>query len=81
MTAYITPKELKVGIDVGNLNHAVAISDDKGNIFKEFEITHTSKGFESFFIIIEKVSQYNHATVSIAMEGYNSWARPLDGLI
>lgn len=81
MTAYITPKELKVGIDVGSLDHAVAISDDKGNILKEFEITHTNKGFESFFNIIEKVSQSNHATVSIAMEGYNGWARPLDGLI
>ena len=81
MTAFITPKELKVGIDVGSLNHAVAISDDQGNILKEFEITHTSKGFESFFNIIEKISQSNHATVSIAMEGYNGWARPLDGLI
>jgi len=81
MTAYITPKELKVGIDVGSLNHAVAISDDDGNILKEFEITHTSKGFASFFKIIEKVSHSYHATVSIAMEGYNGWARPLDGLI
>ncbi len=81
MTAYITPKELKVGIDVGSLNHAVAISDDEGNILKEFEITHTSKGFTSFFKIIEKVSHHYHATVSIAMEGYNGWARPLDRLI
>lgn len=40
MTAYITPKELKVGIDVGSINHAVAISDDEGHILKEFEITH-----------------------------------------
>ena len=81
MTAFITPKELNVGIDVGSINHAVAISDDRGNILKEFEITHTSKGFASFFKIIEKVSHSNHATVSIAMEGYNGWARPLDGLI
>lgn len=81
MTAFIAPKELKVGIDVGSLNHAVAISDDRGNILKEFEITHTNKGFASFFKIIEKVSHSYHATVSIAMEGYNGWARPLDGLI
>jgi len=81
MTAFITPKELNVGIDVGSVNHAVAISDDRGNILKEFEITHTSKGFTSFFKIIEEVSHSYHATVSIAMEGYNGWARPLDGLI
>lgn len=81
MTAFITPKELKVGIDVGSAKHAVAISDDHGHILKEFEITHTSKGFASFFKIIEKVSLNHQATVSIAMEGYNGWARPLDGLI
>ncbi len=81
MTSYITPHELRIGIDVGSLNHAVAISDDQGNILKEFEITHTNKGFESFFKIIEKAAQENHASLSIAMEGYNGWARPLDGLI
>ena len=81
MTSYITPNELRIGIDIGSLNHAVAISDDQGNILKEFEITHTDKGFESFFKIIEKEAHDNHATLSIAMEGYNGWARPLDGLI
>lgn len=81
MTAYITPKELKVGIDVGSINHAVAISDDEGHILKEFEITHTKRGFELFFTSIEKIANDNNATLSIAMEGYNGWARPLDGLI
>ena len=60
---------------------AVAISDDRGNILKEFEITHTNKGFKSFFKIIDKMAYDNNATLSIAMEGYNGWARPLDGLI
>ena len=56
MTAFITPKELKVGIDEGSLNHAVAIGDGMGNIIKEFEITHTARGFEKFFQIIQKES-------------------------
>jgi transposase len=81
MTAFITPKELNIGIDVGSVNHAIAISDDQGNILQEFEISHTSQGFTSFFKTIEKISHSHRATVSIAMEGYNGWARPLDGLI
>jgi len=81
MTARITPKELKVGIDVGGSNHAIAISDDDGNILKEFEVSHTSKGFEEFFKTIEEIAQSKHATLSIAMEGYNGLARPLDTLI
>jgi predicted NBD/HSP70 family sugar kinase len=44
MTAFISPKEFIVGIDVGSLNHAVAISDEDGKILKEFEMPHTNKG-------------------------------------
>jgi transposase len=81
MTAFISPKEFIVGIDVGSLNHAVAISDEDGKILKEFEMPHTSKGFDLFFKTIEKIAHQNNAILSIAMEGYNGWARPLDGLI
>ena len=38
MNARYTPNELQVGIDVGSLNHSVAISDGKGKIIREFEI-------------------------------------------
>jgi len=48
MTAIYTPVELQIGIDVGSLNHSVAISDNFGNIIKEFEITHNQKGFNAF---------------------------------
>ena len=81
MNAHYTPNELQVGIDVGSLNHSVAISDGNGKIIREFEITHTQKGFDKFFTIITKESKQRNATASIAMEGYNGWARPLDGLI
>ena len=81
MNALYTPKRLHVGIDVGSLNHSVAISDGKGRIVREFEIPHTQKGFDHFFAILDKESKQRDAAVSIAMEGYNGWARPLDGLI
>jgi transposase len=81
MNALYTPNELQVGIDVGSLNHSVAISDGNGKIIREFEISHTQKGFDEFFTIIARESKQRDATASIAMEGYNGWARPLDGLI
>ena len=81
MTAIYTPIELQIGIDVGSLNHSVAMSDNFGNIIKEFEITHTQSGFNNFFKIIEKEAKKLNATISIAMEGYNGWARPFDSQI
>jgi len=81
MNAQYTPNELQIGIDVGSINHSVAIGDGYGNIIKEFEITHTQKGFENFFQTIEYEAKQRDATICIAMEGYNGWARPFDGLI
>lgn len=81
MNVLYTPNELQIGIDVGSLNHAVAVSDGFGNIINEFEMTHTHKGFEYFFKTIEEEASKRDATIIIAMEGYNGWARPLDNLI
>jgi len=81
MNVLYTPNELQIGIDVGSLNHAVAVSDGFGNIINEFEMTHTQKGFDYFFKIIEDEAYKRDATITIAMEGYNGWARPLDSLI
>ena len=78
MNALYTFNELQIGIDVGSLNHSIAISDGFGNIINEFEIPHTQKGFDRFFKIIKNESQKRDATVTMAMEGYNGWARPLD---
>ena len=81
MTAIYTPQKLEIGIDVGSLIHAIAIGDGAGNIIKEFEITHTQKGFDKFFEIINIEAYKRDATISVAMEGYNGWARPLDSQI
>ena len=81
MNAIYTPRTLEVGIDVGSLNHSIALSDGFGKIISEFEITHTQKGFDFFFKTIEREASKRDATVAIAMEGYNGWARPFDRLI
>jgi transposase len=81
MNARYTPNELQIGIDVGSINHAIAISNGNGNIIKEFEISHNNRGFDTFFKIVDKLSIQYQAKVSVAMEGYNGWARPLDTLV
>ncbi len=81
MNALYTPNELQVGIDVGSLSHSVAIGDGNGDFIKEFEITHSQKGFDAFFKTIDTEAKKRDATVIIAMEGYNGWARPFDRLI
>lgn len=78
MNAPFTPQTLHIGIDVGSLHHAIAISDGSGKIISEFEISHTQKGFDAFFKKVEDEVGKRDATVAIAMEGYNGWARPLD---
>lgn len=81
MTALITPKIIKVGIDVGSANHSVAMMDAYGNVLPSFDIDHTNKGFDKLFKIIEHEAKKENSQVEIAMEGYNGWARPLDGFI
>ncbi|MDF1880061.1 IS110 family transposase [Sulfurimonas sp. MAG313] len=81
MTAFVTPKIIKIGIDVGSQNHSVAMMDAYGNVLPSFDIDHTNKGFDKLFKIIENEAKKENASVEIAMEGYNGWARPLDGFI
>jgi transposase len=81
MNARYTLNELQIGIDVGSLNHAIAIAKEDGTILQEFEISHNNRGFDSFFQIVDKLSTKYHAKINVAMEGYNGWARPFDTLI
>lgn len=78
MTAIYNSRELRVGIDIGSVNHSVAIGDSFGNVLDEFNIDHNKEGFEHFFKRIEEHSLSQNATIAIAMEGFNGWARPLD---
>jgi transposase len=76
-----TPHEIRVGIDVGCHNHTVAIGLPSGKLIDEFEIAHRPEGFRQFFDHVEMHRQALDCPVSVAMEGFNGHARPLDSLI
>lgn len=72
---------LRVSIDVGCYQHSVAIGLADGTLLDEFELAHDPTGFDQFFERIERHCQQHGSAVSVAMEGYNGWARPLDTLV
>lgn len=69
---------LHVGIDVGGMNHRVAMGLPDGTLIDEFDIPHTHAGFNEFFARIGAMQQTHKLPVVIAMEGFNGCARPLD---
>src|SRR5512136_1216335 len=73
--------ELRVSVDVGCHNHSVAIGLSTGEILDEFSIAHEPEGFRQFFSRIEKQERKFGYPVSVAMEGFNGYARPLDSLV
>jgi transposase len=73
--------DIRVSVDVGCHRHSVAIGLPGGKVLEEFEIEHHPEGFESFFDRIDRHRKYYGGSVSVAMEGYNGWARPLDTLV
>ena len=77
----MNPKELHVSIDVGCYQHTIAVGLADGKYLGSFDIEHNKKGFEDFFKKVEKYKQQSNGDVSIAMEGYNGHARPLDSMI
>lgn len=80
MSAAVFP-EIRVSLDIGCRFHAVAVGLSDGNLLDEFEISHTKEGFETFFKRIQQHELKHKLSVSIAMEGYNGYARPLDQMI
>ncbi len=72
---------LRVGIDVGSARHRVAVGLPDGKLIDEFDIDHHADGFSQFFCRIRLLEDRHQLPVSVAMEGYNGWARPLDGQI
>lgn len=70
--------QLRVAIDVGCEQHRVAVGLTDGSILDEFDVRHTAEGFNSFFERIRRHEAALSLPVSVAMEGYNGYARPLD---
>lgn len=73
--------QIRVAIDVGMKRHWVGIAGDDGTVAEEFAISHDRRGFEEFFRRVERRQGRSKRPVAVAMEGYNGWARPLDGMI
>ncbi|MFK8012959.1 MAG: IS110 family transposase [Marinicellaceae bacterium] len=77
----VNPKELHVSIDVGCYFHSVAVGLANGTYLGKFEISHNKSGFQNFFKRIEEYKKQSNGEVSVAMEGYNGHARPLDKMV
>ena len=73
--------ELRVSVDVGYRRHSVAMGLSSGEVLEEFEIDHRLEGFQEFFTRIEVQRKKRNCAVSVAMEGYNGHARPLDSMV
>jgi transposase len=76
-----TSSEIRVSIDVGCHRHSVAIGLPDGQVLDEFDVEHRPEGFGLFFERVEAHRRRHGGCVSVAMEGYNGWARPLDTLV
>ena len=72
---------IRVAIDVGSACHRVAVGLPDGKLIDEFDVEHHASGFSQFFERIGAHEDRHRLPVSVAMEGHNGWARPLDGQI
>ena len=72
---------LRIGIDIGSARHRVAVGLPDGRLIDEFDVDHNTDGFSQFFGRITRHQEHYQLPVTVAMEGYNGWARPLDGQI
>ena len=70
--------QIQVAVDIGSRCHRVAVGHSDGRLLEEFDISHDKKGFNLFFDRITHHESHLNLPVSIAMEGFNGWARPLD---
>ena len=78
---YCPPRDIRVSIDVGCKHHQVAVGLSDGQFLDEFSIPHQPEGFATFFEYLSKLEQQYQCPIHVAMEGYNGYARPLDGMI
>jgi transposase len=75
------PLTIQVSVDIGSVNHNVAVGLSTGELLEEFAIAHKPDGFRQFFSKIEAHEHRYQCEVKVAMEGYNGYARPLDSMV
>ena len=74
-------ESLLVGIDVGCRRHRVAVGMADGVLLDQFDPDHQPTAFSAFFSRVEKQATRRGLSVSVGMEGYGGWARPLDEMV
>jgi len=74
-------EQLLVGIDVGCRRHRVAIGMPDGTLIDQFDLDHQPASFDEFFLRVGKQAAKFKLPVSVGMEGYGGWARPLDEMV
>jgi transposase len=72
---------LLVGIDVGCRRHRVAVGMPDGALLDQFDLEHQPTAFNAFFARVEKQAAKHGLSISVGMEGYGGWARPLDEMV
>lgn len=45
--------EIRVCVDIGSAKHGVAVGLSNGSVLEEFDVPHSTEGFESFFECLE----------------------------
>jgi len=74
-------QEIRVCLDIGSVKHYVVIGLMTGEILEEFPMEHNPKGIKEFFARVAKQSKKHQLPVSVAMEAYNGYARPIDRMV
>jgi len=74
-------EQLLVGIDVGCRRHRVAVGMPDGTLIDQFDLDHQPASFDEFFLRVGKQAEKLKLPVSVGMEGYGGWARPLDEMV
>jgi transposase len=71
-------REIRVAMDIGSAKHYAAVGLSTGEILEEFYIEHNPKGIKKFFSRLSALSCKYPFPISVAMEAYNGYARPMD---
>jgi transposase len=70
--------EIRVCMDIGSRLHRVAVGLSGGQLLEEFDIHHTPAGIDELFNKIDSYEKQYQLPVTVAMEAYNGYARPID---
>lgn len=73
-----TKEEIRVCMDIGSKLHRVGIGLSSGPLLEAFDVAHTPQGISDFFAKIDSYVLLYNLPVSVAMEAYNGYARPID---